>query len=68
MKDLAITCADCGEVYYSSVQHLCPGKTLDRLEALEKRCATLEAVVDHVAKNTGTTVEEILQRVAEDVP
>lgn len=60
-----ITCADCGEVYYEDVPHACPHS----VKAIEVRCDRLEAIVDRLAKNAGTTVEEILRRIElEDVP
>jgi hypothetical protein len=62
------TCTDCGAACRLSVLHDCPRSLRARLDAMESRCDKLEAIVERLAVNTGTTVDEILQRVAEDVP
>ena len=59
-----VQCERCGQHYYSvSCHDDCPGTPTERIELLERRVLMLTKVVQVLAINSGTTVEEIKQRI-----
>lgn len=58
-----VQCDVCGRFYYSVSDHECPGTPTERIELLERRVLILTKVVQVLAINSGTTVQEIEQRI-----
>jgi hypothetical protein len=58
-----VQCERCGQHYYSVSDHECPGTPTERIEQLEQQVVTLTKIVEMLAVNSGTTVEEIKQRI-----
>lgn len=58
-----IQCERCGQFYYSVSEHECPGTPTHRIEQLERQVLTLTEIVEVLALNSGTTVEEIKKRI-----
>jgi len=58
-----VECERCGQHYYSVSDHECPGTPTERIEVLEQRVLMLTKVVQVLAINSGTTVQEIERRI-----
>ncbi len=58
-----VQCDVCGRFYYSVSDHECPGTPTERIEALEQQVVLLTKIIEVLAVNSGTTVEEIKRRI-----
>ena len=58
-----IECERCGQHYYSVCDHECPGTPTERIETLERCVRMLTKIVQVLAVNSGTTVEDIERRI-----